>query len=478
MKRTIAAAAGGGVALLLLATAPVLAEDNAAAKAIEAAKAYAGTTIHTAEEAGLMAMLGINVTGPEWEKLTGIKVQVTEIPYEELFPKMMLEHRAGSGAYDMLTVAPSWIPDMVRAGALEPLDAYIEKHGVKSEFDDIAPAFRDWMTFEGKTYALVVDGDVHILYYRKDLFEDPANKEEFKAKYGYDLAVPTDWKQFGEICQFLTDKYQPKLYGAGLINSGYMYYFFMERFRSYGGRFFDPDTMRATVNSEAGVKALTEMVDQLKCQPPAAQNWGFGETLSALNSGEIAMTITWPPVARWAQGINADEQALSWVPPTTVADKIGYAVSPSGHSEMAAGILLGVSPNSKNKEATYLYIQWLHSKQESLKNVMRPLGLRDPFRISQYESPEFQTLWPTAKDYLATHRKAVETGYSDLMVLDTFKYWDTMGRAVVAALGGKDPKQALDDLAAEWDAMTEQIGIDRQREAYKIWAAKPSAYRE
>ena len=42
---------------------------------------------------------------------------------------------------------------MARAGALEPLDPYIEKYGVKEEFDDIAPAFKDWMTFDGKTYA-------------------------------------------------------------------------------------------------------------------------------------------------------------------------------------------------------------------------------------------------------------------------------------------------------------------------------------
>ena len=326
MARWSASAAMAGSALLVVGLMPAAAQENAATKAVEAAKQYAGTTINTEEEAGLMAMLGINITGPEWEELTGTQVRVSEVPYEELFPKAMLEHRAGTGAYDMLTIAPSWLADMVRAGALEPLDPYIEKYGVKSEFDDIAPAFRDWMTFDGKTYALVVDGDVHILYYRKDLFEDPANMAEFKAKYGYDLAPPDDWQKFGEICQFLTDKYAPELYGAGLINTGYTYYFFFERFRSYGGRFFDPETMKATVNSEAGVKALTDMVEQNKCQPPGVQNWGFGESLSALNSGEIAMTITWPPVARWAQGINADEQALSWVPPTQVKDKIGYAV--------------------------------------------------------------------------------------------------------------------------------------------------------
>jgi multiple sugar transport system substrate-binding protein len=425
-----------------------------------------------------MAMLGINVTGPEWTELTGVTVRTTEVPFEELFPKAMLEHRAGTGAYDILTISPSWVADLVRAGAIENLDPYVEKYGAINEFDDINPAFRDWQTFEGSTYALVVDGDMHILYYRKDLFEDPANQAEFQAKYGMALEPPQTWEQFGNIGQFLTDKYAPELYGAGLINTGYMHFFFSERFRNYGGRFFDPDTMKATVNSEAGVRALTELVAQNAFQPPGVETWGFGESLSALNAGQIAMTITWPPVARWAQGINADEQALSWVPETTVADKIGYALPPGGHPELASGIMLALSTNSQNKDAAYLYMQWLHSAQESLKNVMRPLGLRDAFRMSHYESPEFQNLWPGAQDYLAVLREGAQQGYADLSVLSTYRYWDSMGRAVVAAIGGKDPKEALDELAAEWDMITEEIGVDTQREAYLVWASKPSAYRE
>ncbi|MEP0322676.1 ABC transporter substrate-binding protein [Bauldia litoralis] len=463
---------------LLLAAQPALSQENAAEKAVEAAKQYSGVTLNTAEEAGLLAMLGININGPEWEELTGISVQVNEIPFEELFTKQMLEHRAGSGAYDVMLVGPSWVADMARGGALEPLDAYIEEYGVAEEFDDIAPAFKDWMTYDGKTYGLVIDGDVHLLYYRKDIFDDPENKEAFKAEYGYDLGPPETWKAFGEICQFITDKYAPETYGAGLINTGYMHFFFSERLRTYGGKFFDPETMEATVNSQAGIDALTDMVNQLDCQPPGVQTWGFGESLSALNSGEIAMTITWPPVARWAQGINADEQALSWVPESTVVDKIGYALPPGGHPELASGFLLAVSPDSKNKEAAYLYIQWLHSKQESLKNVMRPLGLRDPFRISHYESEEFRNLWPTAGEYLDILKVGGEQGYADLAILETYKYWDSMARAVTAAIGGKDPKQALDELAAEWDGLTEQIGVDRQKEAYANWASKPSAYRE
>ena len=34
---------------------------------------------------------------------------------------------------------------------------------------------------------------------------------------GYDLAPPTTWQQFDEIAQFLTDKYQPEMYGAAFF---------------------------------------------------------------------------------------------------------------------------------------------------------------------------------------------------------------------------------------------------------------------
>ncbi|QIG49987.1 sugar ABC transporter substrate-binding protein [Nordella sp. HKS 07] len=462
----------------LTATAPALAEEDAAAKAVEAAKQFGGSTITVVAEAGLQALLDTQHTGPEWEKLTGIKVKVVELPFEEIYPKTILEKQAGTGGYDVLLISPAWLADMVANGAAEPLDPYIEKYGVKSEFDDINPAFKDWMSYNGKIYGLVVDGDVLVTYYRKDLFADQQNQKAFKEKYGYDLAVPKSYKEFGDIACFLTEKYKPDMYGAGVINTGYTHFFFSERFRNYGGRFFDPETMKATVNSEAGLKALTEMVEQNKCMSPGIETWGFAENLSAMNAGEIAMTISWPPVGRWAQGINIDDKALSWVPKTTVADKVGYAINPGGHPQLASGFLSGVSPDSKNKDAAYLYAQWMHSKSQSLNNVMLPVGLRDPYRISHYESAQYQNLWPGAKDYLKVLKDGAASGYADISVIETFKYQDAISRAVNAAIGGEEPQAALDALAAEFDQITEAIGVDKQREAYKVWAAKPSAYRE
>ena len=34
----------------------------------------------------------------------------------------------------------------------------------------------------------------------------------------------------------------------------------------------------------------------------------------------------------------------------------------------------------------------------------------------------------------------------------------------------------LDRTAAQWDAATEQIGVDKQKAAYQSWAAKSGAY--
>jgi multiple sugar transport system substrate-binding protein len=419
--------------------APPAAAQDAAERAIEAAKEFAGTEITVVAEAGLQALLDSQVTGPLFTELTGVTVNVVELPFEELYPKQVLEHMAGSGAYDLLLVSPALLPDYVANGAVEDLAPYIEKYGVPAEDDDINPAFADWQYYDGVRYGLVVDGDVLVTYYRKDLLEDPENQAEFLAKHGYELAPPADYTQFGDIACFLTEKYAPDIYGAGVINTGYMFFMFSERFRVAGGRLFDPETMRATVNSDIGVEVLTQMVEQNKCMAPGIETWGFAENLSALNAGQIAMTISWPPLARWSQGVNVDNEALSWVPATTVADKVGYAINPGGHPELASGFLSGVSPNSDNKDAAYLYAQWMHSKDNSLDNVMRPVGLRDPFRMSHYAAPEFQSLWPGAPDYLQVLQDGAAAGLADFSMIETFRYQDAMSRAVIDALAGADP---------------------------------------
>jgi multiple sugar transport system substrate-binding protein len=41
---------------------------------------------------------------------------------------------------------------------------------------------------------------------------------------------------------------------------------------------------------------------------------------------------------------------------------------------------------------------------------------------------------------------------------------------------GEDPKAIADQAAAEWDAITEKIGVDKQKAVYNDWATKSGAY--
>ena len=189
-------AAFTGLALSVGATQTAVAE-SAADVAVEAAKQFAGITLDITYEAGLQAMDPLNFSGPEWEKLTGIKINVIELPLDEMFTKAFIEHRAGTGAYDVISVVPAWMADMVAAGVVMPLDDFVDKYGYRDELQDIAATYREnWMTWEGTIYGFPDDGDVFLLYYRKDLFEDADNMAAFKAKYGYDLGPPATWGEF------------------------------------------------------------------------------------------------------------------------------------------------------------------------------------------------------------------------------------------------------------------------------------------
>ena len=474
-----------GSFLALLAIASLVwsggtAAQSAAQRAVDAAKKIcAGKTITIVWEAGLQSLDPLNYSGPKWEAATGCKVKVVEVPTAEMFTKIMQEYRAGTGAYDALNVIPAWMPDLVQAGALEQLDSFVDKYGFRAELQQIAQTYRDnQMTVNGKIYGFPDDGDVFLMYYRKDIFARPDLQKEFKAKYGYDLAPPKTWKQFDQIGSFLTDKLKPDgTYGASFFREPpYTMFMFEERFRNEGGRFFDPNTMKATVNSPIGVRVFTEMRNENRFMPPGVEKFGFVENLAVFLKGESAMTISWPPYGRFSAGYLANEKALDWVPKSQIAGKVGYALPPGGHPELAAGFALSVASTSKQKEQAYLFIQWLNSEEISNQRVQLPYTLRDPFRNSHYTNPEYLARWPDAKYYLKALQDASKTGLLDLSLIQTDKYEEALRQGISRLWAGEDPKKILDDVAKQWDEITQQVGVDKQKAVYTAWAAKSGAY--
>ena len=456
------------------------AAQSAAQRAVDAAKKIcAGKTINIVWEAGLQSLDPLNFSGPKWEQLTGCKVKVVEVPTAEMFTKIMQEYRAGTGAYDALNVIPAWMPDLVQAGALENLDSFVDKYGYRAELKTIAPTYRDnQMTVNGKIYGFPDDGDVFVFYYRKDIFARPDLQKAFKDKFKYDLAPPKTWKQFDDIGSFLTEALKTEgIYGGAFFREPpYTMYMFQERFRVEGGKFFDAATMKASINSSVGVKVLTEMRNENRFMPPGVEKFGFVENLAVFLEGKSAMTISWPPYGRFAAGYLSEEKALAWVPKSKIAGKVGYALPPGGHPQLAAGFALSVASTSKQKDAAYLFIQWLNSEEISMQRVQLPFALRDPFRDSHFVNKEYMSKWPEAKEYLATLGEGAKTGLLDLSLIQTDKYEEAIRQGISKLWAGDDPKQIADEIAKQWDEITQRVGLEKQKAVYKAWAAKGGAY--
>ena len=449
---------------------------DSAEAAVAAAQQFKGTTLNVVWESQLQAQDPILFSGPRWEELTGIKINVLEVPFADMYTSMVTEHIAGTGGHDVLSIVPAWQADFVAQGLPEPLDPFIDQYMNKADLDDYHPLYRDFMNYGGKIYGLFDDGDTILLYYRRDLFDDQANRDEFKAKYGRDLAVPKTWKEYDEVQAFFTEKMAPALYGgASQRVIGGLHGWFMEEYRNYGGKFFDPETMEPLVNGAEGKRVLDRWVETTKTMPPNILEYDFPAVLSDWMAGKLAMIGgTWPPIGRWSEGTTAEQ--LSFVPESQVVGKVGYSIMPEGHSAHNGGFMLGVAANSKNKEAAYLFAQWANSPSISLERCMLPYALRDPYRLSHYASEEYRGRWAYAGEYLDTLKAAADGALLDLVIPGSFDYHIAVDQAATAVIAGSDVQESLDGLAGSWNDITDRLGRDKQKAAYAEYVKLKGAY--
>jgi len=77
--------------------------------------------------------------------------------------------------------------------------------------------YAEYPAGSGKYWGYPLEGDADAWAYRKDLFTNPDNMTAFKAKYGYDLAVPTTYAQLMDIAKFFTQP-SKKLYGVAILH--------------------------------------------------------------------------------------------------------------------------------------------------------------------------------------------------------------------------------------------------------------------
>jgi multiple sugar transport system substrate-binding protein len=295
-------------------------------------------------------------------------------------------------------------------------------------------------------YGLPIQANALALAYRKDLFNDPAQKAAFKKAAGRDLTVPKTLDEFTEVAEFFTQP-DKKLYGTTLMagTGDWSTDDFKTLLAAFGGDgYMVGNNQELNFNSAAGVKALTYYRNLIKSgfTPPGTTSASWDEVATMFNSGLTAMTMNY-------HDLKLDASVAGGV--------IGYAKVPAGNSEGPhfGTWMLSVNKYSKNKEWGYRAAQWLTSAAQS--TAMLQKGIH-PARNSVYSAAE-KLSDPNVAAYYKTLKQALAVG-AGRPRLTNYGEVDAVIFTMVnnVATGKIEPKPALAAAAIEVTKLLESAG--------------------
>jgi len=384
----------------------------------------------------------------DFEKKSGNKMNFEFVPWPNFADRMLNELNSGGHLCDLMIGDSQWIGGAAENHQYVKLNGFFDKNGIK--MSDFIPAtvvgYAEWPKNTPNYWALPAFADVVGWTYRKDWFSRPKLKEEFKAKYGYDLGVPSNLAHLKDIAQFFQGRVidGKKRYGAaiytergsegitmGVTNALYNYGFKYQNPKK-------PYDMAGFVNSPGAVKGLEYYKAFYDCcTPPGSSDWYMTQDMDAYKSGQVAMQMNFAFV--WP-GVNSD--------PNVGGNHTGYFANPPGPAgdfAQLGGQGISVVANSKHKAAALAYIKWF--AQPEIQKRWRAMGgasallavVNDPaFPSAEPYNQAFLDSMAIVKDFWA------EPSYADLLLAMQKR----VHRYVVAGKG--TAKQALDGLLKDW----------------------------
>lgn len=345
--------------------------SHAAAWSLEEATApYKGATIRTIGEA-LPPLEAMKELAPEFEKRTGIKVEIEMYEHSEAVSKVMLDLNSKRGRYDFIIQPHRELGKFVTNGHVVPVDAFmadpqLRDPDFKPEDQLYQRLWKEISWYDGKDYGFPFTALTMYMWYRSDLLSDDHEKEGFKAKYGYDLAPAQNWQQYRDIAEWFTRPDQ-RLFGTALQGKRHeaLWYEWLNFLYSFGGDMLETKSGSecgpVVVNSPQAI-AATEYYKSLKAfSPPDTLNYFWDDVMALMQQGEVAQLIMWNDST---YAVAVDETA------STVVGKMGFDLVPQGDGGKVAqveGWTYLIPTESKNKEAAYLFVQWMMDYDQQLR---------------------------------------------------------------------------------------------------------------
>jgi multiple sugar transport system substrate-binding protein len=277
------------------------------------------------------------------QQYPNITVEFQNVTAERARDKLITQI-AGGDAPDVAFMDSGSVEDFASRGALVNLDNYIAGSDV-IDLDTYVPGFRAAGDFGNSMFALPVDGETTGLFYRTDLFEEA----------GID-GPPTTWEEFEDTAAKLTNE-ADKQYGFIVFAPEAAYYWYPFLWQA-GGDLLSDDGQEIVFDSPEGQEAAEFYVGLRKYSPADYLNSNSWDGRVTFATGKVAMYMA----GSWFGG----EMKFSFPQINGKWDVAPLPEGPAGCATTLAGDYLAITDQSQNKDAAWLWIQYL-SEEDNLK---------------------------------------------------------------------------------------------------------------
>jgi len=348
------------------------------------------------------------------------QVQIVPVKWDEVQNKITTS-LAGGTPPELSVVGTRWLLDYMTTNSIAEVSQYVSK----ATLDNIAPGAME-AKIKGKLMGIPIAAGARILAINTDLTKKvPATMEEMRdeakkiTKAGKTYGVIMPGKSHTETTDFCY-----YFYAAGGD------YFAMNADGTYG---------KCTINSDAGVKALTFMAD-MALKDKSVQDGFTAMTRMDAHPVFYAGKAGYVLIGAWVE--SAMKQA-------NATFKVQYAQIPPFQGQKQAGLIITDSvamfAKAKNLKAAGQFIDFFY--QDAWKAKFDEAIGFPPVTISAGKLPQFQTpLYKTLGEAALTAKPwPLIAGWDEFNTI----IWDACEKVFQ---GKATPKAALDEAAAKIDA--------------------------
>ena len=311
---------------------------------------------------------------------TGITVNYVILEEQTLREIVTRDVGAGGEQFDVVMIGMFEAPQFGRNGWLADLNQFAADDP-EYMVDDIIPAVRDGLSYEGGLYAAPFYAESSFVMYRQDVLDDA----------GISMPAAPTWDEVAEIARQIDSDEMAGICLRGKPGWGDLGAIFTTVLNTWGATWWlagEDDTIGAAQIDQPEFKeALQFYVDLIAdAGQDDASNASYNECTNQMQDGNVAM---WVDATVAASNLEADDSPIK--------GKLGYALSPTKATD-ASGWLwawaLAIPENAPDKETAWEYVRWATGPDylvQAGENLPGGWATVPPgTRVSLYENPSYQ----------------------------------------------------------------------------------------